>query len=207
MGIEQDLRQVSLRTRRYWYYDGLAEVAAGALLLLVGLYFLAQELLTRASAPGWILPALQILVVLLALLLTQATRILKDHFVHGRTGFVSYSSQAAARRWFARLLSAVIAGGIASLLMRSPSLLPWLPALIGLLVGGALLWIGVRLEVFRFQLLAAVSASLGVLAALAGVSPDLQASIYFGGMGLAVVLAGLLAFRRYLRVTAPGGEL
>ena len=41
--MRDEIDDVIKRTQRYWYVDGLTEIAIGFLLVLIGLLFYAQE--------------------------------------------------------------------------------------------------------------------------------------------------------------------
>jgi hypothetical protein len=71
----------------------------------------------------------------------------------------------------------------------------------GLVVGAFLLYLGVRLGLRRFQVLAGFSALAGLAAFLGGMGAVLGTGAYFAAMGAALSVCGALALRAYLRGT------
>ncbi len=202
-----DLEQVRKRVYRYWYEDGLAEIATGCLFILVGLVLGAQGLAPSGSSLGAIASlAFPVAVVGGVLAVRRLVNIAKERITYPRTGYVQYGRPGPRRR----LLSAVLGGSmgivVAAVLASGPASLVWLPLLQGLIIGAFWLYMGTRLDLIRFYVLAALSALIGIAIALSGVADLWGSAAYFGGMGVVMVVGGGLALRSYLRQTQPTGE-
>ena len=69
----------------------------------------------------------------------------------------------------------------------------------GLIAGVVFAYMGYRVGLRRFYVLAGLSALLGVGASLAGLGDVLGTAVLFTGLGLALVVSGLVALATYLR--------
>ncbi len=195
-----DIDGIRKRTWRYWYEDGLSEIALGVLYLAVGGLFLADALLPKG--PGHVfLSTLGLPAVLIggAWLGRRAVQAAKERLTYPRTGYVRYPRPGGRRR----LLSGTVAGlisALAVLLLRAaPSARAWLPGVLGLVIAASYLYVGQRFGLGRFLALAAFSAVAGVGASLAGLSMLEGSAAYFALAGTALVAGGAVTLRRYLR--------
>ena len=203
----KQIERVMRRTWRYWYEDGLAEMATGILFVALGLLFLVESLLPVTPFSGLAAYALPIVVVGGVLLANRLVAVAKARITYPRTGYVTYRRGGGLRR---RLVTGIVGGIVAgvgtTLLATVPASHAWIPQLQGLLIGAAWLILGHTVGVGRFYALAVISALIGAAASLAAVGELLGTSIYFGGMGLAMVGSGAAALWAYLRQTRPGAE-
>lgn len=195
------------RTQTYWYSDGLAEIGLTIICLLLSIYFYAQATLAHDSWLFRILDMGFLLILLLGILITRKfISFLKAHLTYPRTGYVSYKPPTPAQKL----------GSIALAIFTSAALIfvinfgrfnveTYLPIITGLLVGVILFAFGLRSRVFRFFLLATISALLGSGITLMNPGDMLGLSYYYGLIGLAVLISGLLVFRDYLAKTQPTG--
>ena len=195
------------RTQTYWYSDGLAEIGLTIICLLLSIYFYAQATLAHDSWLFRILDMGFLLILLLGILITRKfISFLKTHLTYPRTGYVSYKPPTPAQKL----------GSIALAIFTSVALIfviifgrfnveTYLPIITGLLVGVILFAFGLRSRVLRFFLLATISALLGSGITLMNPGDMLGLSYYYGLMGLAVLISGLLVLRDYLAKTQPTG--
>jgi hypothetical protein len=205
--MEPDLDRVQQRARRYWYDDGLAEIAIGVVFVAIGLLFLAESF--RIVPPGFSSFGLIAVVFAGWWLAGRAVRAAKDRITHPRTGFVRYRRETGRRSSSALtgLIAGVIAALTAFLFIQAPLSPAWIPALDGLVVGLFILWMGHSVGLARFYLLASLSALIGVATSLSGGGETLGTGIYFGGMGLVLIASGAATLLLYLRNTQlPEGE-
>ena len=193
------------RTRRYWYDDGLTEVAVGCILLLIAALFYVE-----AVAPAGPLMAglsslgLPVIVIGGSLVARRLVALAKERLTYPRTGYVSYPRRPGARSKKATaLVAAATAASVAVLVVSLPASRVWLPAVQGLLAGAFTFYLGHELRLARFYALAAVSVLLGAVAAASGLGDLLGSAAYFTGLGLAFVVSGGLALSAYLRATCP----
>jgi hypothetical protein len=199
--IERALR----RTRGYWYEDGLSEIALGLIFAAIGLLFWAEGA-GRVTAG---LSSLGLLAIVIggSLLGRWAVAAAKERLTYPRTGYVAYRRERSQHR---RLATGLIAGGVSALVafltIGHPASLAWLPALQGLLGGGALLYGGAWLGLRRYWALALCSAAAGLACSLAGLGDLLGSGVFFLALGLAIAVSGLATLILYLRRTAPAAE-
>lgn len=202
-----DVEQVRKRVYRYWYEDGLAEIATGCLFILIGLVIVAQGLVPAGSPLAAIAGlAFPIVVVGGILAVRRLVNIAKERITYPRTGYVQYGRPGPRRRWLAAVFGGSMGIVVAILFTSGPASLVWLPLFQGLIIGAFWLYLGTRLDLIRFYVLAALSALIGIALALGGLADPTGSAAYFGGMGIVMVAGGGLALRSYLRQTQPAGE-
>lgn len=197
-----DIDGLQRRVRRYWYEDGLTEIAAGCLALLVGLLFFV-EVIAPTLPDNFTAVALSILIIVGVWVANRVVATLKERLTYPRTGYVSYRRSKGARGIISGLVSAAIAVLAAGLLRAWPFLLGQVISLQGLIIGVFLLYLAHTLGLSRCYTLAVLSAVAGVATSLAGFDETLGMATYYCVMGAALVVSGLLTLRAYLRQTHP----
>ncbi len=198
------INEVMRRPHRYFYEDGLVEIAVGGLFLATGLLLQVMELTqSRFSLVIGLAIGLPLLVIGGTFLLRKAVQGFKERVTYPRTGHVSYrQGKPSQGRW--------LVAGVAFML---PVVLFFLPEQFSQLslIEGALLCIifslmGYRVGLGRFYLLGAIAALIGLVAVF--FSPgDIPGSVVtFGGTGSAMLISGVYALQRYLREHPAPGE-
>ena len=196
------------RTKRYWYVDGLAEMGAGAVILLYAAYMVGtslffkgnQQALTVALGLG------QPVVILLGgLLVKRVVRHFKETLTFPRTGYVAYPRQIGSGRWKRILQTALVAAAVGAMVALISQ---GLPENMMLLVSGAMIglflgYVGYSLGLTRFYVIAGLSVFLGAVCTLLNLQGTLMMGVFFGCMGLMWVFSGLFTLRYYLRHTEP----
>lgn len=190
------------RTKRYWYIDGLTEISFGFLCLLLGIYFYLQATLPHDSLLYQSLTVSLVLIIVGGGALgSWAVRTLKTRLTYPRTGFVAYPSRPGFQRWLLGGIAFLVATLFTLLLTRLPDDLAW-PALIsGVVIGAVWLYMGVRLGLIRFHLLAAFSLLAGFLLAVSGLDESLSMAGYYSLIALAMILSGGITLTVYLHST------
>mgnify|MGYP005848587719 CR=1 FL=1 len=205
--MRPDVDRAIRRAQSYWYEDGLTEIAVGCVFGLIGLLFLAESFLPAGVLPpGFSALALPILVVGGGLLARHVVNAVKARITYPRTGRVTYHRPPRRSKAAAGVIAAVLAALSALLLVAAPAPLTWLPALQGLIVGGAFLYVGYRLAVARFYVLGLLSLLIGLGASLGGLGDPLGSAVYFCATGAVVVISGVLALLAYLHRNRPPVE-
>ncbi|MFB0533351.1 MAG: hypothetical protein ACETWR_00040 [Anaerolineae bacterium] len=208
--MTNDIDKVIQRAHRYWYEDGLAEIATGWMFVLCGLFLLMMRLVR----PGWPLACIVAvtftsLVAFGGLAVSRAVKAVKNRITYPRTGYVSYRRPESNRR---RRIAAAGVGialwvlGIVLSIAGAPAWLVSMPMVEGLIIGAGLVYLGHRLGIARFYALAFLSALIGVMVALNGFDDALGSAAYFGQMGLVQTASGLFTLRTYLSQTQPPVE-
>ena len=207
MSARQDIDRVMQQTRRYWYEDGFSELGMGGLLLALGLLF-GLESITPPGSPLWFVWsfAWPILLIGGSVLVARLVQQLKARYTYPRAGFVSYERQGRARLVqliAVFLVAALIAAGIITLSRGWQSLTLWF----GLAFTGAFTYVGFRVGLLRYLLLALWSLLAGLALMPYSLTTEQSGALFFGAIGLAMVLSGLSAWLRFRAAPPePGGE-
>jgi hypothetical protein len=200
--MNEQLQQLTRRTRQYWYIDGISELSFGGLCLLLALYFLSQALLPAESTLSSMLTTGFVLILVGAGLATRKLiHTLKSRLTYPRTGYVGYTHPNKNRRVLNMLVASFMGILIAALMAGAPISLEWIPGVSGLLFGAAWLYFGSRVGLVRFYLLAAFSALAGVSISLAHIPEDTGLAAYYALLGAAMLVSGGLTLWGYLRST------
>jgi len=196
--MENKMDEVMQRTSRYFYADGLVELAVGGLFLAIGVVL---EVWARIALGSPLVLAITLGLILLiiggGLAINRAIGSIKERVTYPRTGYVSYHQRKPSRsRWLiaAAALGLAILGGLVL-----PEWFSKMALAEGLLLLVVLGYMGYRVGVRRFFLVGIIAALLGLGAALL-IPEDLQgSSVTFGGTGIALLLSGALTLRAYLQ--------
>ncbi|MEW6505730.1 MAG: hypothetical protein AB1457_17360 [Chloroflexota bacterium] len=200
--MKSPLETAQKRTRRYWYEDGLSELAAGAVILLMALLNLAIALVAPPHWQGWLSAAgLPLMVIGAAILARLLVARLKETLTYPRTGYLSYTRPRPSRRF----LSAGIAIGVAILVTIASSFLSaaqteqLIPAVTGLLTALLILSIGMRVGLVRFYLLAVWQFGFGLLGSRLNLPAPYDLVLFFGALGIGLLISGGITLLGYLR--------
>lgn len=201
--MKENFSDVEGRVRRYWFTDGIGELMGGALFLLLGLYFSAQQYFGDQSLVGTILQSSFIILVIGGIFVGRwMINQLKARLTYPRTGYVEYrvKDKNNMRR---RIIAFAIAMGVAMfaiVITRSVTKIDSLVAVTGLLVSVILLFNqGWAHGVARFYVLSAIALILGIVLSVSGLARGYNLGIFYGLMGLVFVISGGLTLRHYLR--------
>ena len=194
--MSNKIDQLQKQTFRYYYQDGLAEMAVGILFAIIGL-----NLWLVSSAPqgttlalaAWI--ALPILTVGGIFWVQRFVKNLKERQVYPRTGYINYGIQPNPYRWLIMgipLLVAVLA------LIYSDSWLNRESVMGGILLCLILGSIGVRVNLHRLIGIGIFGLILGIALAYLQVSEHAGLSLTYAAAGLVLLISGGLSWRSYL---------
>lgn len=193
------------RPQRYWYEDGLGELAAGALFLLVGLLFFSEAV--------WHLPPSFSSIGLIVLaffgiqLARRVVKALKSRLTYPRTGEVTYRQAPRYRSKLAAVaLAAMVIAAVVAFAIKSTLPLSWVPFLDGFVIGLFLLYFAHKNTLNRFYLLSAVSVMLGFLIGMTGMGDQLGSAAYFSAFGVALLVSGGATLSAYLHRPVPPPE-
>jgi hypothetical protein len=208
--MKNDIDKVIQRTHRYWYEDGLAEIATGCMFVSCGLFLLMMHSVPPGSLLAPVLAVgFTILVAFGGLFVSRAVKAIKNRVTFPRTGYVSYRRPGSSGRPYIIGASVGIALAVLGIVLSKVHAPPWLGSMVmvqGLILGAGLLYIGRRLGLTRFYALAFLSALIGVVVALNGFEDALGSAAHFGEMGLVLTASGLFTLRTYLSQTQPPVE-
>jgi hypothetical protein len=195
------------RAVRYWYDDGLVEIGAGFLFLLLATLFAVEGLAPAGSLPAWF-SALGLPILLLGgmIVLGLSVRAVKERLTYSRTGYVSYPQKHPARKWLAGVIGCVVSLLLVLSLAARPAWMVGLPALLGAAFAVVLLLLSFRSSLPRLALQGVLALAAGAIASLADTSSSIGTAVVFGTVGLASLVCGVFALAHYLRTTAPPVE-
>ncbi|MEX2304238.1 MAG: hypothetical protein WD733_25060 [Bryobacterales bacterium] len=185
--------------------DGLAEIYAGALFLLLAGLISAQLLLPRDSM-GFRAAVLasSFLIPVLGVSAKWVLKRVRGRYLIERWGFVENKlidrKQIGLGILFAALVGLLLFGVVPRL--SQPDF--WLLAGSGVFGGAILAW-GGRLP--RFVIEGAVMATTGVLVAFSSLELDTGFAILFGFQGLMILATGCVVFLRFIRQPIEPGEI
>lgn len=207
---DNKIKEVEQRVKRYWYSDGIAELASGGMFILLGIYFGTQGFLDEGSIVSIILQISLMLMMVGGIFgVRWLVNTLKTRLTYPRTGYVEYrvnEKDARVRRY-------VIAGVAMIIAMASIMLVDYIRGLdtmalvTGLLVG--LIFIVLRGKssgLKRFYVLGGLAIVLGVALSFSGLSQAYDLGLFYGLLGVAILISGSLVLRRYLSEHPLPGE-
>jgi hypothetical protein len=191
------------RAIQYWYVDGTFEFSFGGLCLILSAYFYTNYLL----AESWIANLLTALFILVIIgggyLVNRLVLTMKERLTFPRTGYIAFSRPAGSKRWGRALLvglvAAALSGVLAFLLMNHPLTFDWATAATGLVFSAVVVYLGLRSELARFFLEAALSLALGLALGFVNLPKDLGLTSFYGLLGLLLLLFGAFNLWQYLR--------
>jgi hypothetical protein len=197
------IKNITRRTYQYWYNDGLTELAAGVLILLIGLINLALALLKSNTLNSTALILQPLVLVGGYFALNTIVKPLKEHYVYPRTGYVAYR-KPDGRRLILLRVSAVVLGmviAVTAALLLKVVREAWLPALVGVALAMFMTYLGFKLGLIRFYLLASLAILLGLATAWLQYTDLYAKAFVYSGFGLALIVSGGLTLWHYFRST------
>jgi hypothetical protein len=205
-----DMKQVEQRVKRYWYTDGIAELASGGIFILLGLYFGVLGYFKEGSLVSVILQASMVLVLVGgAFGVRWLVNTLKSRVTYPRTGYVEYrvnEKDAKVRRYVVAGVAMIIA--IASIVLVDYIRgLDSMVLITGVLVG--VIFIALRGKssgLKRFYLLGGLAIVLGIALAYSGLPQVYTLTLFYSLIGIAVLISRGLVLRRYLAENPPQAE-
>jgi hypothetical protein len=202
--MESQVERAIQRTKRYWYEDGLVEIAAGILFVVLGALFFAEA----TASPGAFLGGFSAIGLPIVLIgggevARRVVSSLKERVTYPRTGYVEYPRPGRRPSGLAFAVGAALAALIGALAVSQPITRGMIPALQGILIGAAWAWFGYTLGLRRFLAVACLSAVVGVAAAYVGLGDTLGSAAYFAALGAALAVSGGLTLSNYLARTQP----
>ena len=207
------LFEARIRAQRFWYRDGLSEIAVAIILLLqVGWLLVGAPGNSRSS---WYVPATLIYMLLLVAFAVCAPRIMaamRERITYLRGGYVHESGRK--RRVVVGMVLALLAIVSSALALRyagraggwDPARgVQWVPAVGGLTVGAVCVYVSVRQGLPRFLVVGVLSIILGAAVCIKYPMP-LATSIWLAGVGCALLCSGGVALWNYLRTAPPAAD-
>jgi hypothetical protein len=200
--MNDDLNKTTLRTRQYWYIDGLAELALAAVCLLLAVYFTLQVTLPHETLLATLLDSGFVLILIGSFLLARRlVEIAKTRLTYPRTGYVSYPKDNRGKRWIRAVIAMLMGATISALMISAPASLAWMPAITGFAFSAALLFFAYRIHLWRFYFLSAVALISGAFLSIIGIGNITGLAVFYALFSLALFISGGFTLRCYLGLT------
>lgn len=195
--MSKNIDKVVRRTYRYFYDDGLVEMALGLLFIAVGIWLVIWNGLTADALSGLLLAiGLPLLIFGSAVFFKQLIKKLKERITYPRTGYVSYRENQPDRgRW----LFIGTAALFTLLNIFLPGSFNQMSVMVGALLGVILIYMGYRVEVRRFYLIGILSIILGFGLAQLGIDEVVALGLLFTAAGVGLLVSGAITLILYLR--------
>jgi hypothetical protein len=191
---------------RYWYVDGLSEIAGGVVMLLLALAFLIGALLEPSPGSSFYLAFGQPLIVLAgALAARKMVARVKERLTYPRTGYVAYRQPRGRRgmRLIALTFGIAAVFGVMFGVIANVVQPRWIPGISGVVIALLLAFLAYEHGIRRFYLMALYTLFLGLLVVTINLPEMFTTPVFFGGFGLAWILSGAITLRHYLQTTQP----
>jgi hypothetical protein len=201
--MHDSLSEARNRAQRYWYRDGLGEMATGILCLLQGGWLFFDHLVIKGASWGVAAaPIYLMLLVAFILSVRPVTSAVRARITYPRSGYVYKSGQGYE----------IVTGIVAGLLIILTYMIVfsyakhagwqidrWLPALTSLTTGAIGVYVTMRYGLPRFLIVGVFSVALGVAV---GIEHPLKlgAAIWLAGVGCAWLCSGGLTLKQYVRI-------
>ena len=200
--MNNNFSDVEQRVKRYWFKDGIGELAGGGLFLMIGLFFAGNEWLPQNSLARTLLDSSLILILIGGMFIARwLINLLKTRLTYPRTGYVEYppSKKNTPSR---RVLTAVIAMSVSILMIlfgRVTDSFNWIPGFTGLVVGAILIATQAQGGGMRFYILGGLSIIFGLVLSFSSLSEAYSLGLFYGLTGVTAMISGGLTLARYLR--------
>jgi hypothetical protein len=202
------LNEYAKRTMRYWYVDGLSEIAGGGVVLLLALVFLIGSMLEPGPTTDLFLALGQPVIVLVGAL--SARRVvgkIKERVTYPRTGYVMYHRPRGRRSMRVISMTMGIAAALAIVFGMTQNIIQprWIPGISGAVIALLLVYLAYENGIRRFYIMAVFTLFLGLLVVTIRLADIYATPLFFGGFGLGWIVSGAVTLHHYLRTTKPAG--
>ncbi len=200
--MEDKMLGVEQRVKRYWYSDGIADISVGAMFLMLGLFFGVQGYFGEGSTVSVILQVSMVLVMVGGIFGVQwLVNTLKSRLTYPRTGYVEYRAKdkESNQRRFVVIGVALIIAVASIVLIDFIRELDSMVLASGILVGVVFIALrGKSTGVTRFYIMGGIAILLGVGLSLGNLSQEYNLAVFYGCMGIVLMVTGGIVLRRYI---------
>ena len=190
------------RAIQYWFVDGLAELSAGLVCLLLAVFFLKWEVIFKTR---WSLFVFLIVAFAFSFGLRLVIHRIKEHTTYLRTGYVAPLSGLENKRAVVTAIAFTILLLVVNfyLALLGQKALLWSSGVAGLIFAFIFAWTGYLTGLRRFCYLALFSLVVGVALALLKIGYLSGAAILTGLIGLILMFLGFRAGWAYTHQNLP----
>lgn len=204
--VQIDIKEVMRNTRRYWYVDGLPEIAGGIIIIAIALsYVLIYQIenqLMRNLLLGIGQPAL---ILLSSFFAGKFITWCKQKITFPRTGLIKFRQGKTNKRIQRIFLVILIAAAVSAFVSFFASMISerFLPVLGSFFLGAYSWYLGYFSGVRRFYIVAVSIVIFGGIISWLNLGGGYPYIILLIGIGLIWIIAGGWTLVNYLRQTQP----
>ncbi len=203
------IESIIRNTRRYWYVDGLSEIAGGLIIFFSGIAYWVVAQMPNSNYKFFLLTMAQPAIIILGSWLAQ--KILpkiKEQLTYPRSGYLVFRKPVKKRRFKRLILVGLIAAVVGALVTMVSTALPerYLPFLTSIFLAMASIYIGYQTSVHRFYWVGLALLIWGAFVSYMNFSNPLPYTLVFSGMGMIWIISGVITLILYLRNTQPLAE-
>ncbi len=195
--MTNNIDSIMQEARRYWYDDGFAEIAIGALFGTLSIVLITQEVFK--DQPAWLVISIMGLVIITALggfAVRWVINNLKARVTYPRTGYVEYDDKPDPRgKRIALAMPLIIGLGI----LFVPDGFAAMGSAVGVVMGAFMAFIAYQTGISRFTVASTLAIASGILSSYLGFNDVISTAIVFGSVGISVFIGGSLTLMAYLR--------
>ncbi len=201
--MKDPIKDTMRKTLRYWYVDGLTELATGSLLALVGLFYaILAALVPEAAFKQLSGLGLPVLILIGGLVSRRAVSSLKERLTYPRTGYVACIKPKTEQKVMAFLLA--VAGSLFFVFISVKLKLDWLPYTTPAFMAAVMVaFVGFTYGLRRFYGLAVYILLLGIPMVMLRLNDQANMAVFLAGCGAGFIVSGALTLRGYLQTTRP----
>ena len=202
--MDTKYKNAQIKALQYWFIDGLVELAAGLIGILLAILFWVWKLI---FVWRWSLPVIFIIALSVSFGLRLIIQRIKARMTYPQTGYVSPFSGFETKRSIVILIIIILLiFGVNYILSKNGEQgALWSPGLSGMVFFAIFIWLGISTHIKRFYLLALISFSIGLIMALKAIDYFHGLSILSGVIGLVLLLQGYRVRKTYLHQNSLTG--
>ncbi|PKO06368.1 MAG: hypothetical protein CVU41_06495 [Chloroflexi bacterium HGW-Chloroflexi-3] len=203
------IENIIRNTRKYWYVDGLSEIAGGLIIFFAGLtYWFVAQMENTPYKFVLLTLAQPVVIILGSWLARKILPRIKERITYPRTGYLVFRKPVKKRRFQRILYVGLIAAVVGALVTMISSALPerFLPFLSSIFLAMVSIYIGYHTAVRRFYWIGLVMLGFGAFLSYLNLSGSLPYTLLFSGIGIIWVITGIVTLVLYLHKTKPFTE-
>ena len=194
---------VEKRVKRYWYSDGIVELSLGGMFFLLGVYFGIQGYLGEGSQASVIMQVGLFVLIFAGIVGVQrVVYALKARLTYPRTGYVEYRKDGQDIKQRRNIFMGVAIALVAASIILFDFFRNFDSMILGtgVMVGAVFIALrGKSTGVTRFYVVGVFSILLGVTLSMDKLPQEYNLALFYGLLGIAIMVSGGIVLRRYLR--------
>lgn len=195
--MNENLKKIQQRAVQYWFIDGLAEIGAGLVSLLLAILFLNWQVIFRSR---WSLAVVLFVGLAVSFGLRLIIQRIKEGSTYLQTGFAAPFTGLENKRSVAIAVAFTILflGFNLYLTLHGSQSMRWSSGLAGLVFAFIFAWTGYLTALRRFYYLALFGLVVGAVLAFLGVGYAIGVGFLTGSIGLVLIFFGIRTRKAYL---------